>query len=76
MKLTPTIVVQFGALICAWGTLQLSRLELQPHEIALVRALIAIVLGLFYIQIGYAGCLSQKPTDNPKKRPTTRDKTE
>ena len=76
MKLTPTVVVQFGALICAWGTLLLSRLELSPHEIDLVHALIAIVLGFFYIQIGYAGSLSQKPADDPQKRTPPRDKAE
>jgi uncharacterized protein YacL len=76
MKLTPTVVVQIGALICTTGTLLLSRLPMSPHEIAFLRALIAVILGLFFMQIGYAQSLRNKMKAEMETRPPPRDKPE
>ncbi len=73
MKLSPTVVVQIGALICVCGVLLLARLELSSHEIAFLRALVAIILGLFFIQIGYAQTLRETMMRDPEKRPPLRD---
>lgn len=67
MKLTPTVVVQIGAFISISGTLLMTALELSPHEIVFFRALAASILGLFFIQIGYAQSLSEKIADDLKK---------
>jgi hypothetical protein len=72
MRLTATVVVEIGALICLTGTLLLARLELSPHEIAFLRALVVVVFGLFFMQIGYAQSLRQKPGSEPEERPKNR----
>jgi uncharacterized membrane protein YczE len=72
MKLTSTVVVEIGALICLSGTLLLARLDLSPHEMAFLRALIAVVIGLFFMQIGYAQSLRQKAGSEPEERPKNR----
>ena len=71
MKLTPTVVVQIGALICLSGTLLLATLELSPNERAFLRALVAVVIGLFFMQIGYAQSLREKQRSEPEERPKT-----
>jgi hypothetical protein len=76
IKITPTVVVQVGALICVTGVLLLSRLELSPHEILLVRALTALVIGTLFIQIGYAQSLCARLPDDPKKGPAPDDRAE
>jgi uncharacterized protein YacL len=72
MRLTATVVVEIGALICLSGTLLLAELELSPHEIAFLRALVAIILGLFFMQIGYAQSLREKQRSEPEERPKNR----
>lgn len=73
MKLTPTVVVQIGALIGTFGTLLLARMDLSPHEAEFLRALALVILGLFFTQIGYAQSLRGKSTDDSEKRPEQRD---
>jgi hypothetical protein len=60
MKLTPTLVVEIGALAAVSGVLLLTTIQLSPNEIALLRALSAIVLGLFFMQVGYAQSLRER----------------
>lgn len=72
MRLTATVVVEIGALISLTGTLLLARLELSPHEMAFLRALIAVLIGLFFMQIGYAQSLREKAEDKPEERPNNR----
>jgi hypothetical protein len=76
MRITPTVVVEVGALICVTGALLLSRLELSPHEILLVRAVTAIVIGALFIQIGYAQSLCARLPDDPKKGRAPDDRAE
>jgi hypothetical protein len=60
MKLTATTVVLIGALICLTGTFLLARLDLSPEQQNFLRALVAVILGLFFMQVGYAQCLRDK----------------
>jgi hypothetical protein len=76
MRLTATVVVEIGALICLTGALMLAKLELSPHEMAFLRALIAVVIGLFFMQIGYAQSLRQQPGSEPDERPKNRNNPE
>jgi peptidoglycan biosynthesis protein MviN/MurJ (putative lipid II flippase) len=69
LKLTPAVVVEVGALICVSGVLLLVRLELSEHELLLVRTLAVILIGLLFIQIGYAQSLRERVVDDLKKRP-------
>jgi hypothetical protein len=76
MKLTAAAVFQVGALICVTGALLVARLALSPHEILLVRALVAIILGLFFIQIGYAQSQREEVIRDLEKRPAPSDNPE
>jgi len=60
MKLTPTLVVEIGALIAISGVLLLTTIQLSPTEIALLRALSAIIIGILFMQIGYAQSLRER----------------
>lgn len=72
MKFTATIVVEIGALICVFGVLLMRTIELSPHEVAFLRALVGIIVGLFFIQIGYAQSLREKTAEKPERRPDPR----
>jgi hypothetical protein len=76
MKLTPTVVVQIGALIGAIGTLLLARMDLSPHEADFLRGVALVILGLFFTQIGYAQSLREKPEADAQMHPKHRDNPE
>jgi hypothetical protein len=66
--MTPTVIVQTGALICGSGVLLMQTIELSADEITFLRALVAIVIGLFFIQVGYAQSLRENAARDPKKQ--------
>jgi hypothetical protein len=68
MKLTPTLVVEIGALVAVSGVLLLTTVQLSATEIAFLRALSAIILGLFFMQIGYAQSLRERTLGELDKR--------
>jgi Na+/melibiose symporter-like transporter len=68
LKTMSPVVVQIGALICITGVLLLARLSLSPHERLFVHALVAVMLGLFFMQIGYAQSLRERVRRDPKKQ--------
>jgi hypothetical protein len=68
MKLTPTVIVELGSLVCLAGTLCLAGLDLSPEEKDSLRALVAVILGLFFMQIGYARYVSDALRGDLEKR--------
>lgn len=68
MRFTPTVVVEIGAILTVTGVLLLERLDLPTSELHFLQALIAVVLGLFFIQIGYAQSLQAGTRNGGEKR--------
>ena len=68
MKLLPTIVVEIGALICLSGVLLLEKLELSPADMAFIRAMFAVIIGLFVVQVGYAQSLAERGRRQPQEQ--------
>ena len=68
MKLTATVVVELGSVIALVGSLLLARLNVSPEETEFLRALVIVILGLFFIQIGYAQYLREKLLGDLEKR--------
>jgi hypothetical protein len=76
MKLTPTIVVEIGALIGVSGALMMVRIELSADQVAFLRALTAIIIGFFFIQVGYAQSLRERIEIKLMKQPPRPDNPE
>jgi hypothetical protein len=68
--LTPTVVVELGAIVCTAGTLLLAKLDLSPEDRDLLRALAVVMVGFFFMAIGYAQSLHAEKTDGLKKPPS------
>lgn len=76
MKLTPTIVVEIGALIAVAGALLLTTIQLSPTEVVFLRAFAAILIGFFLVQIGYVQSIREKITGKLDARHVPPDKRE